>query len=215
VPRVDLDGRRSERTGISLGGCRDREVDRERSGSAGRGDGDDACPFLISSAPRSSRSPSAYAKLKPLVAEYQELQHIAQRLGLNPNDDATAAAMPSPALAETARPRRRASPTKVRSAAPTRDESGNGATAQTPAATTPARPVRSPRNAADNGRGSKRTSRRQQDVLRLVNARPGITVSDIAKQLGVDATGVPRPVHKLEQQGAIIKEGAALQPADR
>jgi DNA-binding MarR family transcriptional regulator len=59
--------------------------------------------------------------------------------------------------------------------------------------------------------GSSRTSRREQDVLRLVKRRPGITVSEIAKELGVDATGLYRPVH-IEQDGAIIKRGVALTP---
>jgi DNA-binding MarR family transcriptional regulator len=78
---------------------------------------------------------------------------------------------------------------------------------------TRARGARSPRGSAGNSRaGSSRTSRRQQDVLRLVNQRPGITVSEIAKELGVDSTGLYRPVHKLERDGAIIKRGAALQP---
>ena len=78
---------------------------------------------------------------------------------------------------------------------------------------TQAQGARSPRGSAGNGRaGSSRTSRRQQDVLRLVKQRPGITVSEIAKELGVDATGLYRPVRKLEQDGAIIKRGVALQP---
>jgi DNA-binding Lrp family transcriptional regulator len=37
-------------------------------------------------------------------------------------------------------------------------------------------------------------------------------VSEVAKELGVDATGLYRPVRKLEQDGAIIKRGVALQP---
>ena len=78
---------------------------------------------------------------------------------------------------------------------------------------TQARRARSTRGSAGNSRaGSSRTSRRQQDVLRLVKQRPGITVSEIAKELGVDATGLYRPVHKLEQDGAIIKRGVTLQP---
>jgi DNA-binding MarR family transcriptional regulator len=52
-------------------------------------------------------------------------------------------------------------------------------------------------------------------VLRLVNERPGITVRQIAQQLMVDPTGLYRPLHKLEQEGAISKHRPALQPADR
>jgi len=152
-------------------------------------------------------------ELKPLVAEYHELEQVAQRLGLSVNDDAPAAGKQQPASTKTARRRRRASTTKARSAASSRDASADGGTAKTSAAATPARRARSPQGSADQQRpGSRRTSRRQQDVLRLVNERPGITVSQIAKQLGVDATGLYRPVHKLEQQGAITKQGAALHP---
>lgn len=45
--------------------------------------------------------------------------------------------------------------------------------------------------------------------MRLVNSRPGITVPEIANELGVDPTGLYRPVHKLEQEGAISKRGRA------
>jgi predicted HTH transcriptional regulator len=148
-------------------------------------------------------------QLKPLVAEYHELEQVAQRLGLSDNDDAPAAGKQQPASTKTARHRRRASTTK----APTRNESADGGTTKTSAAPTPARRVRSPQGSGDKERPrSSRTSRRQQDVLRLVNQRPGITVSQIANELGVDATGLYRPVHKLEQEGAISKQGAALQP---
>jgi MarR family len=150
---------------------------------------------------------------KPLVAEYHELERVAQRLGLSVNDDAPAAGKQRRASTQTGRRGRRAATTKARSAASTRDESVDGGAAKTSAAATPARRVRSPQGSADQERpGSGRTSRRQQDVLRLVNERPGISVSEIAKELGVDATGLYRPVHKLEQQGAITKHGAALQP---
>jgi DNA-binding MarR family transcriptional regulator len=81
------------------------------------------------------------------------------------------------------------------------------------AVATPARAARSRQGSAPKRRaGSSRTSRRQQDVLRLVKQRPGITVREIARELGVDATGLYRPVHKLEQDGAITKRGVALQP---
>jgi uncharacterized membrane protein len=152
-------------------------------------------------------------ELKPLVAEYHELEQVAQRLGLSVNDDAPATGKQRPASTTTARRRRRASTTKARSAASTRDESADGGAAKTSPAATPARRARSPQGSPDQERPrSSRTSRRQQDVLRLVNQRPGITVSEIAKELGVDATGLYRPVHKLEQEGAITKQGAALQP---
>ena len=153
-------------------------------------------------------------ELKPLVAEYQELEHVAQRLGLSVSGDAPAAGTRPPASTKPARRRRRAAKTAARSAASKRDGSADSGTTKASVVATQARRARSPQRSAGKSRaGSSRTSRRQQDVLRLVQQRPGITVSEIAKELGVDATGLYRPVHKLEQDGAIIKRGVALQPA--
>jgi hypothetical protein len=153
-------------------------------------------------------------ELKPLVAEYHELENVAQRLGLSVGNDAPAAGTRPPASAKSARRRRRAAKAATRSAASKRDGSADSGTAKAAVAATPAaRGARAPRGSAGTGRaGASRTSRRQQDVLRLVKQRPGITVSEIAEELGVDATGLYRPVHKLEQDGAIIKRGVALQP---
>jgi hypothetical protein len=152
-------------------------------------------------------------ELKPLVAEYHDLEHVAQRLGLSVSDDAPAAGTRPPTSTKPARRRRRAAKTATRSAAPKRDGSADRGTANAAVAAAQARAARSPRGSLGNsGAGSNRTSRRQQDVLRLVKQRPGITVSEIATELGVDATGLYRPVHKLEQDGAIIKRGVALQP---
>ena len=152
-------------------------------------------------------------ELKPLVAEYHELEHVAQRLGLSVGGDAPAAGPRAPASTKPVRRRRGAPKTATRSAASKRDASAEGGSAKAAVVATQAQGARSPRGSAGNGRaGSSRTSRRQQDVLRLVKERPGITVSEVAKELGVDATGLYRPVRKLEQDGAIIKRGVALQP---
>jgi cobalamin biosynthesis Mg chelatase CobN len=152
-------------------------------------------------------------ELKPLVAEYHELEQVAQRLGLSVSNDAPAPDTRPPTSTKPARRRRRAAKAAARSAASKRDGSADTGTAKTSVAATQARGGRSPQSSAGNGRaGASRTSRRQQDVLRLVKQRPGITVSEIAKELGVDATGLYRPVHKLEQDGAIIKRGVALTP---
>jgi DNA primase len=153
-------------------------------------------------------------ELKPLVEEYHELEQVAQRLGLNV--DATALDKQRPASPRSTQGRRAGSKTKARSAALTREDSGGAAPTKRSAATTPARPARASRRSGDGGRpGSNRSSRRQEDVLRLVKQRPGITVRQIAKELGVDPTGLYRPVHKLEQDGAISKRGTGLQPAGR
>jgi hypothetical protein len=152
-------------------------------------------------------------ELKPLVAEYQQLEQVARRLGLSVSNDTPAPGPRPPASTKPGRRRRRAANATTRSAASKRDGSADAGTAKASVAATPARRARPPQSSAGNGRaGSRRASRRQQDVLRLVKQRPGITVSEIAKELGVDATGLYRPVHKLEQDGAIIKRGVTLQP---
>ena len=137
---------------------------------------------------------------------------MAHRLGLSVGGDAPAAG-PRSASTRLVRPRRRALKTAKRSPASKRAASAGGGTANAAVVATQAQGPRPPRGSAGNGRaGSSRTSRRQQDVLRLVKERPGITVGEIAKELGVDATDLYRPVRKLEQDGAIIKLGVALQP---
>jgi uncharacterized membrane protein len=146
-------------------------------------------------------------ELKPLVAEYHELEQVAQRLGLSVSNDAPAADTRPPTSTEPARRRRRTAKATARSAALKRNGSADGGTAKGSVVATQERPARSPRT---ERAGSSRASRREQDVLRLVKQRPGITVSEIAKELGVDATGLYRPVHKLEQDGAIIKRGVTL-----
>ena len=137
-------------------------------------------------------------ELKPLVAEYHELEQVAERLGLSVGNDARAADTRPRASTEPARRRRRAAKAPAGSAASKRNGSADGASAKRAVVATQERPARSPRT---ERAGSSRASRRQQDVLRLVKQRPGITVSEIAKELGVDATGLYRPVYKLEQQG--------------
>jgi CRP-like cAMP-binding protein len=155
-------------------------------------------------------------ELKPLVEEYQELARVAQRLGLNLDEHVTAPEERRPASGASTQGRGRRSKTKARSAASTREESGDAAAAKRFAAPTPGRRARASRRSDDGGGpGSNRSSRREQDVLRLVNQRPGITVRQIANELGVDPTGLYRPVRKLEQEGAISKRGATLQPTDQ
>jgi hypothetical protein len=76
------------------------------------------------------------------------------------------------------------------------------ATAATGGGTTASR---SRRNAAAPGQ-------REQDVLRLVSERPGITVAELAQELSVDATGLYGVVRRLQTKGQITKDGTALRP---
>jgi DNA-binding NarL/FixJ family response regulator len=155
----------------------------------------------------------ALSEFKPLVEEYRELEQVARCIGLNADDDASVADEQRPASRGTARRRRRGS--KVRSAASARDESGGPAAAKRSTARTPGQRECASRRPGRGAPGSNRSSRRQQDVLRLVSERPGITVRQIAEELEVDATGLYRPVHRLDQEGAFSKRGTALHPAGR
>jgi transcriptional regulator with GAF, ATPase, and Fis domain len=128
-------------------------------------------------------------ELAPAVDEYRELEVVAQRLGL---DSATAsqAAAATPARAK----RRRASrtPAKGRPAAST---------------SSPAKPTsRRTRRSAPPGQ-------REQQLLELVRERPGVTVADAGKALGVDPTGLYRVVRRLEERGELRKNGRSLELA--
>ena len=51
-------------------------------------------------------------------------------------------------------------------------------------------------------------------MRRLVRERPGITVAEMASELGVDATGLYGIVRRLQEKGQISKDGTRLRPAD-
>ena len=151
-------------------------------------------------------------ELRPLAAEFHQLEQVARRLGLALDDRHTAPARKRRAAHENT-PTHRTRATAAQSA-PTREASA--ATARTSATSTGQRPGRASSSATDKRRsGSNRHPRRQQDVLRLIHKRPGITVKDIAAELDVDATNLYRHVHKLQQDGLITKHGTALQPNSR
>jgi hypothetical protein len=58
-----------------------------------------------------------------------------------------------------------------------------------------------------------RAGGRREQVLKLVNERPGITVPEIGKALKVDPTGLYRYAKQLEADGVITKNGTKLSPA--
>jgi hypothetical protein len=181
-------------------------------------------------------------ELAPLVAEYRDLEKVAARLGLKrdaPGPTDTAAAKPAAAAKrkpKPSRPRTRTTQaTKSRAAqsdaTATASESPR-ADATTGAAVTPkrspaaaakrARPKAKPtatRGRTTDGKTTTRPRRnaaapgqRQQDVLRLVSERPGITVAELAQELSVDATGLYGIVRRLQAKGQISKDGTALRP---
>jgi transcriptional regulator with GAF, ATPase, and Fis domain len=128
-------------------------------------------------------------ELEPMVAEYRELASVAQRLGI----DGAAKDNPESATASTRSARR----TRRTAAKPARrsNKEASGATGA-------------------RSRAQRRApGQREQQLLELVRARPGITVAEAGKTLGVDPTGLYRVVHRLEQRGDVKKNGRALEPA--
>ena len=113
-------------------------------------------------------------ELRPLVEEYEELQRVAERLGV----DATTAP------ARTRQPAKRAASRRP-GAASRRRPGGTRAT------------------------GAERRAR----VLGLIESRPGITVPDMAKEIGVAPPPLYRVVRKLLQEGVVVKEGKSLRLA--
>ena len=110
-------------------------------------------------------------ELRPMLAEYQELEGVAKRLGLDVDEES---AEQRPARSRRAsRTQRRVSPTR---------------------------------------RPRARAGSRREQLLSLVQQNPGITVREAGQQLGVDGTSLYRVVRRLEEEGAVKKEGTHLQP---
>src|SRR4051812_41603571 len=128
-------------------------------------------------------------ELEPAVAEYRELEAVAQRLAL----DLSPAAPPS--AAKPASTRRRATRTRAKSAS------------SKAAASSAAKP------ATRRSRNGARPGQRGEQLIELVRARPGITVRDAGEELGIDPTGLYRVVHRLEQAGELRKSGRGLELA--
>jgi hypothetical protein len=124
-------------------------------------------------------------ELEPAVAEYRELEEVAQRLGI------------APAKTATQTPTKRATSRRK----PPRTRATGTATASSPA-----------KGAARRSRSTARPGQRGEQLIELVRARPGITVRDAGKELGVDPTGLYRVIHRLEQGGRLRKHGRGLEP---
>lgn len=128
-------------------------------------------------------------ELEPSVAEYTELQKVAQRLGIQrtPSEKpATTKASGNGRRRSTTRTTRRAATTTTRAAASS-----------------------APKKRAGQSRG--RSTNRAEDIIKLVQANPGITISQLGKRLKVDPTGLYAPVRRLQQDGRIEKNGPNLQ----
>jgi hypothetical protein len=151
-------------------------------------------------------------ELRPLATEYQQLEQVARRLGLSLDDDRLGRDRKRRAARQNTPTQRR--PATTVQSAPTANASA--ATAPTPPRSARQRARQISSSLTDKRLASRqRQSRRQQDVLRLIQDRPGITVKEIATELDVDATNLYPHVRKLQEDGFITKHGTALQPNSR
>jgi predicted Rossmann fold nucleotide-binding protein DprA/Smf involved in DNA uptake len=149
-------------------------------------------------------------ELRPLATEFQQLEQVARRLGLSLDHDRPKRDRKRGATRKHTPTQRR--PTTTVQSAPAANASA--ATTDTPVTNARQRGAATSSPSSDKRRaGSNRQSRRQQDVLRLIQDRPGITVKEIATELGVDAANLYRHVRKLQQDGLITKHGTALRPS--
>ena len=87
-----------------------------------------------------------------------------------------------------------------------------------PAASKPRRRASATRTRASTSRrraGGTRAvgAERRARIIGLVEQRPGITVPEISRELGVDPPPVYRVVRKLEADGVVRKDGRGLRPA--
>ena len=132
-------------------------------------------------------------ELQPLVAEHEQLRKVAERLGLNVSERRSATQRARQQRSTPARRSTRAATT------------GRSATDGRRAPTTAPAPT-------GGGPRARTGADRQSEVLRLVHERPGITVREIAQELGVDATSLYRVVRRLQETGQIRKAGVRLHP---
>jgi hypothetical protein len=130
-------------------------------------------------------------ELRPMVEEYRELEEVARRLGLETERSATC----NSASAGTRTVRR-----------------GRRATASKQATRKRRAPRRTRSVAAQSATGAGGATRQEQ-IVELVKQRPGITVPELGKEFGVDATNLYRIVRRLDADGTIKKQGSGLHPA--
>jgi transposase-like protein len=128
-------------------------------------------------------------ELEPLVAEYRQLQSMQEAL-----DSASPAAEPP-----APEPTRRRSQRRTSTSASPRRRSGES---------------RGGGSGGDGG-GRRRTSgaTRASQALELVRARPGITIPEIAQEMGIQQNYLYRVLPSLEADGQVRKEGRGWHPA--
>lgn len=173
------------------------------------------------------------ASVESMLAEFDELNQLLDRLSRQraaeppvsePKSEPPAATVATkPARRSTRKPAaRKPRPTRpaarksAAGASPARKPDAAASSARKPAnSATAARQTAGEsalaKPAARRGRRSAaRPGERERQLLELVAARPGITVSQVAGELGVDATGLYGIVRRLQGKGRLSKDGPGL-----
>lgn len=163
---------------------------------------------------------SRMAELRPLLAEYAELEQVAKRLGIDVvadvSPDAAADATTGAQVERSSRRRRTSSkPARAKKASAdtnTEADASRGRSTRKPkrsnrsgASSTASKAKRQP--------GGSRSRNRAEQVAALVAQNPGMTVKDVGAEVGVDPTSLYRVVKQLESAGKLEKRGRELHPA--
>ena len=142
-------------------------------------------------------------QLEPAVAEYRSLEAAASAL---------AALDGSPATPESP------APTTIRARRPGRPRgSRNRTSAATPAPSRTVAPATASRKAtaARKGRGGrpKGSGKRVAETLAAVQAKPGITMAELATKLEIKPNYLYRVLPPLQKEGKVTKKGRGWHPA--
>jgi uncharacterized membrane protein len=167
-------------------------------------------------------------ELRPVIAEYEELRKVADRLGISDRLGLNTAATTATGAAEKpdesvgARPTGESPAARGPSARSTRKPAGTRATPDAKdtrgmrARVGSGSASRGRRVATSAGKGSstRAGTQRDVDIIDAVRSNPGMTVAELGANLGVPATNLYRPIKRLQDRGVIRKTGTRLQPAD-
>jgi Winged helix-turn-helix DNA-binding len=132
------------------------------------------------------------AELEPLLEEYKQLQAAAAALKAIP-------AASSNGVTRTQRPAKRARTTT---------RSASRATKASPAATA----TKPARKAKARGGRPKGSGKRAVEALALIQKQPGITIPELAKQMGIATTYLYRVLPPLQKEGKVKKAGKGWKP---
>jgi CRP-like cAMP-binding protein len=97
---------------------------------------------------------------------------------------------------------------------------GVGGTTNSRRASAPARRARRRSAAASTGTGTGRRGRprgsgtRSKQALELVRSRPGISIPEIAKEIGIQQNYLYRVLPALQKDGLVRKEGRGWHPRE-